>query len=489
VKFSDLLCSAGIEGAQLERTRLEQSIPGDPTITGVTHDSRLVRPGFVFVAIPGVPLPSRPPLDGHDYIPKALENGAVAVIGSKLLKPGVPYVRVEHPRAALADLASAFWGFPTRKLSIVGVTGSKGKSTTTTLIHHLLEHSGIAAARISTVSVRFAGHDEVLPGHFTTPESPQVQEMLARFVAAGCSHAVLEVSSHALALERVRGIDYDVGVWTNLEPEHLDFHGTMEAYFLEKRKLLERSRFGVLNVEDARYPMLQMPHWSYGSGGDWQALNVQEITRGLEFDLLCPVGHARVHVPMIGQFNVLNVLAAMATAVKLGLSFGQITSALETFRGVPGRMQIIQAAPFRVINDFAHTEASVRAALTTLRSTTPGRLFIVVGAAGERGLERRSGIARACAELANVTVFTEEDHRTEPLESILETMQNTFLDAGGTSFRLEPDRREAIRWAIQNARPGDTVLLAGKGHERTLERGTDTLPWDETAAARAIIEM
>ena len=488
MKLSALLNNANLEGARLERAQLEQSTSSDPVITGITHDSRLVRPGFVFVAIPGVALPSRPPLDGHDFIPKALENGAVAIVGSKPLGLGVPHVRVEHPRAALADLASAFWDFPARKLSIVGVTGSKGKSTTTTLIHHLLEHSGLAAARMSTVGVRFAGQDELLPGHFTTPESPQVQELLARFAAAGCSHAVLEVSSHALALERVRGIDYDVGVWTNLEPEHLDFHGTMEAYFLEKRKLLERSRFGVLNAEDARYPMLKLPHWSYGAGGDWQALNVSETARGLGFDLVSPVGTITVTVPMIGQFNVLNVLAAIATAVKLGLSLEQIASALETFPGVPGRMQIIQAAPFRVINDFAHTEASVRAALTTLRSTTPGRLVIVVGAAGERGLERRSGIARACAELADMTVFTEEDHRTEPLESILETMQKAFLEAGGTSFRLEPDRREAIRWAIQNAQPGDTVLLAGKGHERTLERGTDTLPWDETAEARAILE-
>jgi UDP-N-acetylmuramoyl-L-alanyl-D-glutamate--2,6-diaminopimelate ligase len=489
VKLSDLLRNAGFEGVQLEQTRLEQSIPSDPIITGVTHDSRLVRPGFVFVAIPGVPLPSRPPLDGHDFIPDALRNGAVAVIGSKPLKPGVPYLRVKHPRAALADLASAFWGFPARKLSIVGVTGSKGKSTTTTLIHHLLEHSGMAVARISTVGVRFADHDAVLPGHFTTPESPQVQEMLARFVAAGCSHAVLEVSSHALALERVRSIDYDVGVWTNLEPEHLDFHGTMETYFTEKRKLLERSGFGVLNAEDAHYPMLEMPHWSFGAGGDWQALNTRETAQGLEFDVVAPAGITSVTVPMIGHFNVLNVLAATAAAVKLGISLEQAASALETFPGVPGRMQIIQAAPFRVINDFAHTEASVRAALSTLRSTTPGRLVIVVGAAGERGLERRSGIARACAELADVTVFTEEDHRTEPLESILETMQNAFHQAGGMSSRLEPDRRKAIRWAIQNARSGDTVLLAGKGHERTLERGTNTLPWDETAEARALLKM
>ena len=220
----------------------------DLEVLGITHDSRQVQAGFVFVAIPGVPLPSRPPLDGHDYIPQALERGAIAVVGTRPnLELSVPYLSVPDARAALGDLAASFWDHPAKKLEIIGVTGSKGKSTTSTLIHHLLEHAGVKAARMSTVGVRFAGHDEILPGHFTTPESPQVQELLARFVAAGCTHAVLEVSSHALALERVRGIEYEVGVWTNLEPEHLDFHGTLEAYGNEKLKLLERSHWRVLN--------------------------------------------------------------------------------------------------------------------------------------------------------------------------------------------------------------------------------------------------
>jgi UDP-N-acetylmuramoyl-L-alanyl-D-glutamate--2,6-diaminopimelate ligase len=475
----------------LRLAQLEASITSDPDISGVTHDSRLVKPGFAFVAIQGVPLPTRPPLNGHAFIPKALENGAVAVVGTKTLELPVPYIRVSNDRQALGDLSSAFWGFPARRLKIIGVTGSKGKSTTVTLIHHLLEHAGVRAARMSTVGIRYAGRDEILPGHFTTPEAPQVQELLKRFVDAGCDTAVLEVSSHALALERVRGISYDVGVWTNLEAEHLDFHGTMEAYFAEKRKLLERSRWKIINSDDDwgnRIPMLGNSYY-YGTHGDWSFTQLAETAKGLEFKVISPFGDFDVRLPMIGTFNALNALAAMAAVSVIdGFDTNELQNGLSSFPGVPGRMQLIQTEPFRVINDFAHTENSVRAALETLRSTTPGRIILVVGAAGERGTERRTGIAGAAAEGADFTVFTEEDHRTESLDGILETMREAFVQAGGAAYRIEPDRREAIRWAVRNAKAGDTVLLAGKGHERTMERGTDAIPWDETAEARAALE-
>jgi UDP-N-acetylmuramoyl-L-alanyl-D-glutamate--2,6-diaminopimelate ligase len=464
----------------------------DLEVLGVTHDSRQVQPGFVFVAIPGVPLPSRPPLDGHDYIPQALERGAIAIVGTRPnLELPVPYLSVPDARAALGDLAASFWDHPAKKLEIIGVTGSKGKSTTSTLIHHLLEHAGVKAARMSTVGVRFAGHDEILPGHFTTPESPQVQELLARFVAAGCTHAVFEVSSHALALERVRGIEYKVGVWTNLEPEHLDFHGTLEAYGKEKLKLLERSHWRVINNED-KFESLSLfwsNSYSYGHNGEWMARNVTETSLGLEFDVQSTFGDFSVRVPMIGKFNVLNSLAAMAAfSLTDGFSAEEIQSGLESFPGVPGRMQMIQTQPFRVINDFAHTENSLRSALEAVRPTTSGRVILVVGAAGERGEERRTGLARVAAQLADVTVFTEEDHRSESLDAILETMRSEFVRSGGSEHHLVPDRREAIQKAIRLAQPGDTVLLAGKGHERTLERDGLTLPWDESAEARIALE-
>lgn len=478
MRLNELLAAAGLPG-----------VPGaDPEATGVALDSRLVRPGFVFVAVRGVSLASRPPLDGHDFAAGAVERGAVAVVGTREgMNLGVPYLRVERDRAAVADLARAFWGDPGSRLLLVGVTGSKGKTTVTTLVHHLLESADPPSGRLSTVGARWAGRDQHLPGHFTTPEAPQVQELLARFVGAGCRTAAIEVSSHALALERVRGLSFEVGVWTNLEPEHLDFHGTLEAYRAEKRKLLERSAFGILNREDAGYPQLRgLEHWSYGRGGDWEAVGLTETPAGLEVRARTPLGDLDVRVPLLGEFNALNALAAMAAAARLGLDREQLRAGLASFPGVPGRMQVVQAAPVRVVVDFAHTGASLLAALGTLRATTAGRLIVVVGAAGERDENRRPALARASAELADLAVFTEEDHRTESLDGILAAMAAASGQAGG-SHLLVPDRRDAIRRALAEARPGDTVLLAGKGHERTLERGTLVLPWDEVEEARAAL--
>jgi UDP-N-acetylmuramoyl-L-alanyl-D-glutamate--2,6-diaminopimelate ligase len=480
MKLSRLLQDANIGFDSLEH---------DPEITGVTLDSRAVKPGFVFVAVQGVPLPSRPPLDGHDFIPKALANGAVAVVGTReALAIEIPYIVVQNDRQAVADLSMAFWGFPGRKLELIGITGSKGKTTTTVLTHHILEHSGLKVGRISTVGIRYNGLEEFLPGHFTTPEAPAVQELLAKFVNAGCTHAVLEISSHALELERVRGLEFSVAGWVNfIADDHLDLHGTAENYFLAKRKLLEHSKFGILNRDDATYPQLEMPHWSYGHHGDWQILESRETTEGLEMRVQSPLGMFETRVPMSGIFNGANALAAMAIGAKMGLNLTQLKAGLESFPGVPGRMQMLQTKPFRVINDFAHTEASLTAALETLRPTTTGKIILVVGAAGERDVSRRTGIARAAAFNADFTVFTEEDHRTESLEQILETMATEARVHNG-NFVLKPDRQAAIRLALSRAKPGDTVLLAGKGHERTLERGTDVLPWDENAEARAILQ-
>jgi UDP-N-acetylmuramoyl-L-alanyl-D-glutamate--2,6-diaminopimelate ligase len=480
MKLSELLNHAKIQHSMLEV---------DPEVRGITLDSRAVKPGFLFVAVQGVPLPSRPPLDGHDFIAKALANGAVAVVGTReVLVLEIPYIVTKNDRQAVADLSAAFWDFPGRKLELIGITGSKGKTTTTVLTHHIFEHSGLKVGRISTVGIRYNGLEEFLPGHFTTPEAPAVQELLAKFVTAGCSHAVLEISSHALELERVRGLEFAVSGWVNfIADDHLDLHGNAENYFSAKRKLLEHSKFGVLNCDDATYPQLEMPHWSYGQHGDWQILKSQETTEGLEMRVKSPLGVFETRVPMIGSFNGANALAAMAIGAKMGLNLSQLKSGLESFPGVPGRMQILHTKPFRVINDFAHTEASLTAALETLRPTTTGKIILVVGAAGERDVSRRTGIARAAAINADFTVFTEEDHRTESLTEILEMMASKALEHHG-NFVLEPDRRIAIRLALEQAKPGDTVLLAGKGHERTLERGLDVLPWDENLEARAILQ-
>lgn len=456
-------------------------------VRGVTHDSRLVEPGFVFVALRGVPLKSRPPLDGHDFIPQALEKGAIAVFGTKDLYLRVPYCRVSHDRAALADLAAAFWGYPARQLELAGVTGSKGKTTVAVLLHHLLQAARPPVGRLSTVGVRIGAEELFLPGHFTTPEAPQVQEMLRRFVEAGCRQAVLEVSSHALALERVRGLEYAVGVFTNLFEDHLDLHGSMEGYFAEKKKLLERSRWRVVNSDNdwTRRLAGEPDTWSYGSSGDWRAEKLRESVEGLEFEVRSPIASFTVQLPMVGHFNAENALAAMAAAARMGLSAQEMQRSLAHFPGVPGRMQLVQAEPFRVIVDFAHTGASLRAVLKTLRPTTRGRLVVIIGAAGNQDPSRRTGIGKVAAELADFAIFTEEDHRSESLEAILRTM----AEAHGDPRRhvCIGDRRAAIRHAIENAHPGDTLLFSGKGHERTLERGSETIPWNEVEEVRAAL--
>ncbi|RIH83223.1 UDP-N-acetylmuramoyl-L-alanyl-D-glutamate--2,6-diaminopimelate ligase [Calidithermus terrae] len=456
-------------------------------VRGVTHDSRQVEPGFVFVAVRGVPLRSRPPLDGHDFIPQALERGAVGVVGTRELVLPVPYCKVDDDRAALADLAAAFWGYPARRLELAGVTGSKGKTTVAVLLHHLLQSARPPVGRLSTVGVRIGAEELFLPGHFTTPEAPQVQEMLRRFVEAGCRRAVLEVSSHALQLERVRGLEYAVGIFTNLFEDHLDLHGSMENYFAEKKKLLERSRWRVVNADNPWTRALagEPGTWSYGAAGDWRVGKLREHAGGLEFEVRSPVGAFGVELPMVGRFNADNALAAMAAAARLGLLVEELQQGLASFPGVPGRMQLLQAEPFRAIVDFAHTGASLRAALKTLRPTTRGRLVVVIGAAGNQDPSRRTGIGQVAAELADFAVFTEEDHRTESLEAILQTMAQAHGDP--RRHVCLGDRREAIRYAVETARPGDTVLFSGKGHERTLERGTEAIPWNEVEEVQAAL--
>lgn len=454
------------------------------SVSGVTHDSRQVQPGFVFVALEGIPLATRAPLDGHRFIGQAIEQGAVAVVGSQDLSLSVPYARVVNPRLALAQLSAAFYDHPGQKLQLAGVTGSKGKTTIAFLLHHLLQDT-VPVGRISTVGSALGQQERILSGHFTTPEAPQMQELLHWFVQGGAKQAVLEVSSHALALERVAGLKFEVGVFSNLFPDHLDFHGDMETYFAAKSLLLERSRFAIYhstNPYTARF-LGRRDGWSFGPGGDWQISWLTETTQGLSFGASTPLGPLETHLPMVGAFNAENALAAMAAAVRMGLRLEHLSPRLAGFAGVPGRMQLVQSQPFRVIIDFAHTGESLKAALQTLRPTTQGRLVVVIGAAGNQDPSRRSGIGQVSAQYADFAVFTEEDHRSEDLGAILQTMSQAHSDPQRQI--LIPDRREAIAWAIAHAQEGDTLLFSGKGHERTLERGKEVLPWNEAAEVRA----
>lgn len=489
MQLSDL---AATLGASLDAGPDAAGIP----VSGVSHQADWIRPGDAFVAIRGARF------DGHTFIDDAVARGAVAVIGDGLPEGAtcpVPYLRVEAVRPALADAATAIAGRPSDDLRVIGVTGTDGKTTTSCLALHLLRACGRATGLLSTIGYQLP--DGVLrqpPSHFTTPEAPQVQQILRDLLDAGATDAVVESSSHALALDRVRGVDYDVAVWTNLTGEHLDFHGTMEQYFADKARLVQRARHSVLNVDDTPWADRLLPmatadghgvttYSAEGSEADWRATDVVEGADAITFTVHAPEGTAPARLPMIGRFNVANALAAMAGVAATGVPLAELVPALATFGGVAGRMEMVERGEGdpRVIVDFAHTPPSLEKALQTVRVTTEGALWVVLGSAGgPRDPSKRAPLGRVATEFADHVVLTEEDHRTTPLQEILEEMERGAREAGRDNFVSIGDRTEAIRYAVREAGPRDTVVLAGKGPEETMERGTELVPWDEIEEAR-----
>lgn len=472
------------------------SHPSGVVVTGVSHQANWIRPGQVFVAIRGAHF------DGHGFISDAIERGAVAVIGEGLphnTTCNVPYLTVTNAREALADAATEVAGRPSDQLTVLGVTGTDGKTTTSAIALHLLRTAGRQTGLLSTIGYELP--DGVLrqpPAHFTTPEAPQVQQILRDMVAHEATHAVIESSSHALAMDRVRGVSYDVGVWTNLTGEHLDFHGTMEQYFADKAKLVQRAGHNVLNVDDRPWverltPMATQDGGTYttysaeGGEADWRATEVHESPDALTFTVHSPEGSARATLPMIGRFNVANALAAMAGVAATGVGLEDLVAALARFPGVAGRMEMVERGEGepRVIVDFAHTAPSLEKALETVRVTTDGELWVVLGSAGgQRDPSKRAPLGRVATTHADRAVFTEEDHRTTPLQDILDEMERGAREAGNDNFISIGDRTEAIRHAVREAGPDDTVVLAGKGPELTMERGTELIPWAEIEEAR-----
>ncbi|WP_425146742.1 UDP-N-acetylmuramoyl-L-alanyl-D-glutamate--2,6-diaminopimelate ligase [Deinococcus sp.] len=475
----------------------------DPEVSGITHNADWVVPGSVFVAIRGARF------DGHGFLEQAAARGAAAVLGEGLpqgIRTPLPYLSVPTAdgygaRAALADAAAALNGHPSRGLRVVGVTGTDGKTTTSWLTAHLLRAAGLRAGLLSTVGYQLPdGELRHFPAHFTTPEAPQVQENLRQQADAGAQAVVLEASSHALSLERVRAVDWDVAVWTHLTREHLDFHGSVEEYFAAKRKLIERAPFAVLNADDPWTAQLAPlgPHLLYGEAreADWRASHIREEAGGLRFRLtVAGEGDAEAFLPMIGRFNIHNALAALAAASRLSSRLGaglpELLDGLARFRGVPGRMELVpDERGRRVVVDFAHTPPSLEKALSTLRATAQGRLLVVIGSAGgPRDPSKRAPLGEVATRLADHAVFTEEDARDTPVADILSEMERGARGAGRRNFEAIPDRREAIRHAVSLTRPGDTLLLAGKGPEDTLERLHGALPWNEVGEAqRALAE-
>lgn len=466
----------------------------DVEVTGIIHQADWVRPGDVFVAITGARF------DGHAFIGAAAARGAVAVLGEGLpsgVASPLPYVVVPAARAALADAAAELAGHPSRAMTVIGVTGTDGKTTTSCLTRHLLRAAGLGTGLLSTIGYELP--DGVLrqpPAHFTTPEAPQVQQILADLVSAGAQVAVLETSSHALALDRVRAVDIDVAVWTNLTGEHLDFHQDMEGYFAAKARLVQRAPAAVLNADDLwtdrLLPMTgaATTYSAEGRAADWRASDVVEGPEDLRFTVDSPAGRMQAVLPMIGRFNVANALAALAAGHLAGVALEALVEGLASFGGVPGRMEMVARGPGdpRVIVDFAHTPPSLQKALETVRVTTAGALWVLLGSAGgPRDPGKRAPLGEVATRMADRVVFTEEDHRDTPLAQILAEMERGARGAGRANFVSIGDRVEAIRYAVAQAGPQDTVVLAGKGPEDTLERDTETIGWDEMAQARAAL--
>ncbi len=478
----------------------------DIPITGIAIDSRRVEPGHLFIARRGGST------DGHRFIPAAIERGAAAVVGDQEIGGlPVPYIRVPNSVEAVTWLAAAFYDWPGRRLTVIGVTGTDGKTTTCNLLYQILLAAGLRAGLISTVNAVIG--DEVLDTgfHVTTPDAPDVQFYLAKMVAAGLTHVVLETTSHGLAQHRVDASQYDIAVVTNITHEHLDQHGSYENYRAAKGRLFEllartwpkpqgNPRLAVLNRDDSSYDYLASivrppsSAVSYGlsAPADLRAENIVYSPQGIRFEAVGEGLRQPVTSPLVGAYNVSNCLAALTAAVRgLGVDPQAAARGISALTGVPGRMERIDLGqPFTAIVDFAHTPNALRVAIETARQMTDRRVIAVFGSAGLRDRQKRRMMAEVSAELADISILTAEDPRTESLEGILEEMAAGARSRGGregeTFFRV-PDRGEAIRLGVRLAEPGDIVLACGKGHEQSMCFGETEYLWDDRTAMRAAL--
>jgi UDP-N-acetylmuramoyl-L-alanyl-D-glutamate--2,6-diaminopimelate ligase len=478
-------------GALADRIGPERTVglPAGP-IEGLAYDSRQVTTGYLFFAVPGVHV------DGHDFVTDAIARGAVAVVVERELPgAGVPQLVVADARHALADAAHAWFGEPGRRLEAIGVTGTDGKTTTTFLSAAALRAGGRRPGLIGTVAVRVGDEDRHNEARATTPEALELHALLAEMVAAGNDAVVLEASSHGLAQGRLRNVRFAAAVVQRVTSEHLEFHKTLDAYRAAKARLVEEAAQVILNRDDEEHfdyfrARAAGPVISYGlhAKADVRADGVEARPESTSFEVHARSWRGRVQLQLPGSFNVSNALAALALAETLGIDLGAASREVEAVRGVPGRMERMDAGqPFAVIVDYAHTADALAKVLRELRPLTAGRLIVVFGSAGERDRTKRPAMGRVAAELANLVVVTDEDPRGESPEAINEEIAAGARTAGaaeGEQLFVIADRRAAIGHAIRLARPGDLILLAGKGHEQNILYPDGPRWWDEREVAR-----
>lgn len=473
-------------------------------VTGVTHDSRVVTPGTLFVAIRGQRA------DGAAFARQAIAAGAVAIVAETAAPDGVtvPWIVAADARIALAELSAIVYDHPSRALTVVGVTGTNGKTTTTYLLASVLDAAGLPCGRLGTVTVRTGPRpgDESEAAH-TTPEAPDVQRLLREMVTRGCRACAMEVSSHALVLQRVASMQFAAAIFTNLTRDHLDFHGDMASYFEAKARLFDLLAPGapaIINIDDPRGSDLaarvrRPVTFGVNKAADVRPEAVQLSLDGLAFDVTTPAGPLAVRSSLVGWPNVYNILGVVATAVSIGVPRDAIEAGLSNLDGVPGRFQVVSGSTddVRVVVDYAHTDDALKNLLETARPLTHGRLITVFGCGGDRDKTKRPLMGAVAARLSDLVVLTSDNPRSEDPARIIDDIKRGIVVPGDPSAPKRPttpllvhaDRRVAIEQAIRASKAGDVVLIAGKGHEKTQVVGDRTLPFDDVEVARAALSQ
>lgn len=472
----------------------------DGSITSVTDDSRSVSSGSLFVAVKGERV------DGHTYVGQAIKAGAAAIVGQDSVeRASVPFVQVTDSRKALGLIGSRFYGDPSVQLAMIGVTGTNGKTTTTYLCKALLENIGRRVGLIGTVAYQIGA--ETIPASHTTPGAVELQRLLARMNEAQLDSVVMEVSSHALAMDRTAGCEYDVAVFTNLTQDHLDYHRTMEEYFQAKLRLFtglgqgkKTRQRAIVNMDDPRGVYVRaacrVPVWGYALNvsADLVAENVRLSMNGSTFTAATPAGTFTVESRLVGEHNVYNLLGAIGVALHGGATCDQVREAVARVSNVPGRFERVSAGQdFTVVVDYAHTEDALVRLLTAARTLKTQRIITLFGCGGDRDRGKRPKMGRAAVEFSDVVILTSDNPRTEDPLAILREVEAGVREAlqrrPSVQYHMVADRREAIGTAVRLARPGDILLIAGKGHEDYQIVGTKKMHFDDREVAREAIQQ
>lgn len=475
----------------MKLTELAKSLPnpaqvcGQAEITGLTCDSRKVSPGDLYFCLPGLRV------DGHSFAQQAADKGAAALVVERKLPVELPQVLVEDARAAMSYMAQCFYGYPARSMKGVGITGTKGKTTTSFLVREIARHAGYKVGLMGTVCTFIGDKEE--PASLTTPDPIDVQSLLARMRDAGCDFYVMEVSAHALDLRKLVGMQFDQGVFTNFSQDHLDYFGTMETYRKAKEKFFTPFylKHAVVNADDEAAPHMlgkvETTTFGVSKPADAYANDIEIHESGVSFVLSWKDVRLPLHLHISGIFNVYNSMAAAVACLEMGMDPEKVKEGLEAVTVVPGRIEPLPThTPYRVILDYAHSPASLESILKTIREFTRGRLICLFGCGGGRDKEKRPIMGEISGRLADFSILTSDNPRLEQPMDILNAIEAGIKPTGAPYVVIE-NRREAIRYAMQMGQPGDVIVLAGKGHETYQDIGGQKLPFDEKVVVRELL--